>query len=403
MWERVSLDGFRRSSRCCRWHLARVMLATMPRPWPESRSSLPCSGSGSLGSRLSRVAGCGRGGNTCELRRGAVPIGPAELDAIDGQLRLPSRVSVRVSAQTKTPFAIGIVWRIVVVPPEFLGQPPACQRAILAHELVHLERRDELWLGFENLICCLFFFHPLAWLAARRAALTREVLCDATALERSAMPRATYAKTLLGAAGSVGPRVAAAFSPSHRTLEHRIRAVLRRDDGRGGFSGATVISAAVLFMALGVPGLPVAATSGPAALVADPLPGARVSSSFGLRRDPIARAHRHHDGIDLVAPHGTSVRAAGDGVVRKASRGTKARGAAGLMVLIDHGGGRSTFYAHLSAVDVERGQRVRAGEHIGAVGRTGRVTGTHLHFEVLQGNTPADPALTFPRWSKEAS
>lgn len=126
--------------------------------------------------------------------------------------------------------------------------------------------------------------------------------------------------------------------------------------------------------------------SGP--LSASPLAAdARLTSSFGERHDPIEGDVRAHAGLDLAAPAGTPVRAAGPGVVVRAGDA----GGYGNMVVIDHGGGVTTRYAHLARADVKPGDHVAAGAAIGAVGQTGRTTGPHLHFEVRRDGQPVDP------------
>lgn len=113
----------------------------------------------------------------------------------------------------------------------------------------------------------------------------------------------------------------------------------------------------------------------------------RLMSYFGYRRDPFTHRIRHHDGIDISAPYGTKVLSAGKGVVKFAGR----EGDYGNMVIIDHGDGVETVYAHLSKISVRVGQRIQKGEEVGLVGSTGRSTGPHLHFEVRVGNKPINP------------
>jgi murein DD-endopeptidase MepM/ murein hydrolase activator NlpD len=116
-----------------------------------------------------------------------------------------------------------------------------------------------------------------------------------------------------------------------------------------------------------------------------PLPGAKVLSRFGRR------GRRHHDGIDIRLSRrgGEPVLAAAAGRVAEAG---SHRGY-GRMVLIEHADGWYTRYAHLRAFDVKEGQWVEGGQKVGRVGRTGRASGPHLHFEVLTPRRrPVDPA-----------
>jgi len=108
----------------------------------------------------------------------------------------------------------------------------------------------------------------------------------------------------------------------------------------------------------------------------NPMPQGRVTSCYGLRWG------RLHAGVDLAAPSGTPVRAAGAGRVRSAGANY---GGYGISVLIEHDTGYLTHYAHLSSHSVRPGDRVSPGETIGREGSTGNSTGPHLHFEVHKG------------------
>ena len=113
----------------------------------------------------------------------------------------------------------------------------------------------------------------------------------------------------------------------------------------------------------------------------DPLAGrGRITSKYGQRRAPIAGASTFHNGVDMAAPKGTPVLAAGDGRVVQAWDDTTHGG--GNSIILQHADGTKTGYAHLSQIGVKPGDIVQAGQPIGAVGATGRATGPHLHFTV---------------------
>ncbi len=114
----------------------------------------------------------------------------------------------------------------------------------------------------------------------------------------------------------------------------------------------------------------------------------RFASGYGYRIHPIYRTRKMHEGIDLTAPTGTLVHATGNGKIIKASY---TPGGYGKRVIVDHGFGYKTMYAHLSEIDVKVGQKVKRGELLGKVGSTGRSTAPHLHYEVRKNNQTENP------------
>ncbi len=118
-----------------------------------------------------------------------------------------------------------------------------------------------------------------------------------------------------------------------------------------------------------------------------PVPGA-VTSNFGMRRHPILGYRRMHAGMDFKARYGTPIVAVSDGRVSSAGRS----GGCGIAVRLEHGGGLSTRYCHMSRMAVNSGQQVRRGQVIGYVGSTGLSTGPHLHYEMYRGGRTITPA-----------
>ena len=132
--------------------------------------------------------------------------------------------------------------------------------------------------------------------------------------------------------------------------------------------------------------------------IANPAPGRGISSTFGVRKDPIIGTPAMHSGMDFRAPIGFPATATAPGTITKAGW----NGGYGRMVEIDHGNGLSTRFAHLSRIDVEEGQKVQLGDTVGEVGSSGRSTGPHLHYEVRSHGDAVDP-LRFIKLGKKLS
>jgi murein DD-endopeptidase MepM/ murein hydrolase activator NlpD len=112
-----------------------------------------------------------------------------------------------------------------------------------------------------------------------------------------------------------------------------------------------------------------------------------ITSNFGMRRSPFTGQRIMHEGLDIAASTGTPVHASADGIVIQA----ETVAGYGKLVVIDHGYGYKTYYAHSSRIFVKVGQRVTRGERIAAVGSTGASTGPHLHYEVRLNGVPLNP------------
>ncbi|MEA1996240.1 MAG: M23 family metallopeptidase [Gemmatimonadota bacterium] len=119
---------------------------------------------------------------------------------------------------------------------------------------------------------------------------------------------------------------------------------------------------------------------------------ARITSTFGRRKDPITGRVSFHYGVDLDGETGTPIHAAGEGKVTFNGW----RKGYGLVIIIDHGKGLSTYYGHCSMLIPERGERVDRGQVIALMGSTGRSTGSHLHFETRKHGRPFDPVNLLP-------
>lgn len=118
----------------------------------------------------------------------------------------------------------------------------------------------------------------------------------------------------------------------------------------------------------------------------------RIGSYFGYRTDPFYKVTKFHEGMDFTSTVGTDIYATGDGTVTMVER---SRGGYGNCIIVNHGFGYETLYAHMSKMDVRRGEKVKRGKVIGHVGNTGKSTSPHLHYEVHKGGKSIDPVNFF--------
>ena len=121
-----------------------------------------------------------------------------------------------------------------------------------------------------------------------------------------------------------------------------------------------------------------------------------LTSSFGVRADPMTHLPSMHEGIDFVAPVGTQVRATAAGKVLRSGRA----GAYGEMIEVSHADGFVSRYAHLSRRHVNEGETIERGQVIGLLGNTGRSTGPHLHYEVVYQGQAMHPTKAFATWAR---
>jgi murein DD-endopeptidase MepM/ murein hydrolase activator NlpD len=167
------------------------------------------------------------------------------------------------------------------------------------------------------------------------------------------------------------------------------------NDGTGKVLAAEFVNAGKAYEAVWFAGAPgsrggyfaLDGTSKQRSFLSSPMAFSRVTSGFAMRFHPILNTWRAHKGIDYGAPTGTPIRAVGSGSVEFAGW----QNGYGNAVEIRHGNGKSTFYAHMSRIDVRKGQRVEQGQSVGAVGSTGWSTGPHLHFEFRVNGNHQDP------------
>lgn len=122
-------------------------------------------------------------------------------------------------------------------------------------------------------------------------------------------------------------------------------------------------------------------------------PKRQVTSPFGYRSSSGSGGGRFHAGLDIAAPKKSAVVVTAPGVVTYTGRD---RGGYGKIVKVDHGNGYESWYAHLARIKTKRGKKVKRGQLIGKLGKTGRASGPHLHYEVRKDGKPVNPASFLP-------
>lgn len=330
-------------------------------------------------------------------------------------------IAVRLTSHAMTPFAVRWPRPTIVLPEGALRHFTDPQlRLVLRHEAAHLERGDPQRAGAMAMVGALLWFNPFVRRIAARAQMAAELRCDAMALGGDAAAGRSFAVAYLGALRLAGhgnaPGPVTALT--HRDMaghQLRIQHMLRGGStlrtswpGRAVVLAALLVSGAVMTVVqaavLSPAPLPqlttltsMSVSMSPAStshLTAAgqrfdaPLSQVRINSHFGDNGGIRQRAHR---GTDFAARVGTPVLAPANGVVVAATPHYPEGDQYGTVVVIDHGNGWQSLFAHLDSTSLKPGQRVRRGETVAHSGRSGRVTGPHLHWELLFNGKRVDP------------
>lgn len=340
--------------------------------------------------------------------------------------------AVLESGAPVSPMLAGLLRPVLVLPRQLRTFDAGQQQLIVAHELAHWQRRDHLWLHASLLLQTVFWFNPALKALAAGLSHAQELGCDRHVLARRPVAaRRDYAAALVaqlkvlqgaaqppaqqglqhgpaGLAAPFGAAGAAALGERIRQLRAPDLGVSTRLAGAGkaalGLGCMAVIGAAMLLQpafAWRAPALAVAAGAGAVTGAAAlpllpewqaPLARVKVNSGYGPRPgQPVPQASPFHRGVDLSARRGTLLLAPADGIVAESTDLYQGQAKFGKVIVIDHGGGLRSMYAHLDQRTVGTGDAVAAGQPIGKTGNTGKTTGPHLHFEVSQDGRPIDP------------
>lgn len=307
-------------------------------------------------------------------------------------------IRLQLCPMPRSPFAIR---RRIVLPEPLLSRLDDTQCwLLLRHEATHLRLGDPWWQSLLGLLVALHWFHPAIRLLADRLRLATELRCDARALGQRKHMRRAYAEAYLEAlrmsATRTLPCPGAAFSlqdQGHHKMRiaHILSAPASPSKRRVSLLCVAALGTGLMQTAAQAAGLGSAASvSGGVPAFRGPIVNGAISSRFGVQRPSVSTVP--HGGIDLKGPRGTPVRAPADGVVLTAEAPFSEAPRYGSVVILDHGNGWHTLYAHLDSIAVQPGDAVRAGDTLGGLGSTGFSTGPHVHVEVHHDGERIDPA-----------
>lgn len=309
-----------------------------------------------------------------------------------------SDFALRATAAPVTPYLLA--WRrpTVVIPLDLLAPARRVElRAVLQHEAAHLARGDARLGLLNRLILAAYWFNPGLWWLSARLQSSAELAADEHCLAAAdAGQRKAYARALLASARARAATLPAGIPGFHspaRRLAMRIHSILnarRQRHGRRQRWGAFLLSLALLLPASW---LHTALADAPALQFAAPLATGHLTAGFGERINPFTHQPYQHQGVDIGAAPGTPVLAPAAGDVSFAGNRGDTKGN---VVELNHANGYRSLFAHLQRIDVAPGSHVQAGDRLGTVGSSGKVTGPHLHLEVFHHGKPVNPASVMP-------
>jgi len=275
--------------------------------------------------------------------------------------------------------------------------------AIIIHEKVHAQQYHSFDVLFTQVISILFWFNPLVWAYQYFIKQNLEFLADTTAVQQVS-DKKQYQYLMLKQA--VGEQQLSITNPFYNSLIKKRIVMLNQKPSKSAsmLKSLIVLPLLVLFLVsfnsrevvkFKENSLPHTTMDNATPEFISPLHEKdikEVSSGFGPARNPFSKEMDFHNGIDLVALSGKPVLASAEGIVKTSSATDKN----GNFIVIDHADGFSTKYLHLKNRSVKAGERVASGTTIGLVGNTGKSTGPHLHFEILESGKPVNPASFIP-------
>ncbi|AWF82085.1 hypothetical protein BTJ40_15300 [Microbulbifer sp. A4B17] len=317
-----------------------------------------------------------------------------------------SKTQVFITQAAVTPFVMHFLNRKLVLPAYVLSLDTDERNLIVEHEIMHLKRLDPLLILMVHIFTCILWFNPfLGWMKSRFS-WSVELGCDREVLKSCKQDlHRVYAQTMIDTLRKNSSHKASDWAVAFSFLKgssqvpffrRRLMNIMEHSKKDTTNSDLEVHFRAMLFCSCSAililgglllrPDLTMASEEVVTLIV--PVDSARISSPFG---DLSEIRKKSHEGTDFAAPLGTPVVSAATGVVIVSTDEYKHKNY-GKIVIIDHGNSTKTLYSHLHDREVEVGQSVRAGQSIGTVGISGRVTGPHLHFELIKEGKRINPA-----------
>jgi len=301
------------------------------------------------------------------------------------KLRIKRRIRVVSSMDFDSPFTVGFLQPRIFLPASLVrGNCPEILETVIAHEMAHIKRFDDLQIKLINIIQIIYFFHPLVWFASAQLKIARERICDQLILTEKTITPKQYASSLLQVLLLNGHKPYyllhfTGFTNRNKHLKLRFREILggkKMKKSQKHFIFLTLFTFSLII-------LPMSSWQ---------TSGATKNSAAKLDRNPPHNDNSkemHHNGIDVASSIGTEIYSCADGTIEKAG----VEGKYGKRILIRHSGGYQTLYAQLGDIFVEENQKIKKGDLIASIGESEFSTGPHLHFEIRLDGKPQNPEI----------
>ncbi|OHU84308.1 MULTISPECIES: M23/M56 family metallopeptidase [Pseudoalteromonas] len=292
-----------------------------------------------------------------------------------------------------SPFVTGVFKSRLALPKYFMELPKEQKQALLNHELVHIDYRDHQLLTCWHILCCIFWFNPALVKMEVELGNAIEARCDKSTLSKYGINPKVYAQAMLTALKynntNYQQHSTIAFASRAMSLaDYKLRLTQIMRPTKSSPSRVVIALMLCTLTSVAIVGHIKSLFIVQQPNWQAPINQYSISSHFG--HISAFRDNRSHGGVDLVAPKGQPIASVATGKVLVADAHTLPTNY-GKVVLIQHSNGYQSLYAHLDQIWVAEGDWVPVGKRIGTLGESGKVTGPHLHLEVLHEGQRVDP------------